>query len=278
MTNDSLVSDSNMLRYGETTVEASAAQLNPELTDRSDCDVCGEAPAVSPVTINPEGSIAARQVTTLAAFNKEGVSERKLAANRLNAQKSTGPKTVRGKVNSRRNALKHGLLAQKALFDSRGKPQDEGFSVLYQQLCEECPGEDLVTQIFRETLLTAYWRNVKAMHFERELLEWGSGSFGTFSMPNLHRYSVHSQKALQQALKELDLRLAGSRNDETSPLESAVGAEIEAKAQDTTDPHGVGPTIVETTTLRSAAQVEGTDEAVAVPEPAGTLVIATSVQ
>jgi len=38
-------------------------------------------------------------------------SERKLAANRENAKKSTGPKTPTGKAFSRRNALKHGLFA-----------------------------------------------------------------------------------------------------------------------------------------------------------------------
>jgi hypothetical protein len=39
------------------------------------------------------------------------VSARKIAANRQNALKSTGPKTSRGKANSRTNALKHGLFA-----------------------------------------------------------------------------------------------------------------------------------------------------------------------
>ncbi len=37
------------------------------------------------------------------------VSEARLVANRLNAQHSTGPNTVEGKAESRRNALKHGL-------------------------------------------------------------------------------------------------------------------------------------------------------------------------
>ena len=40
------------------------------------------------------------------------VSERKREANRKNAQRSTGPKTARGKDFSRLNSLKHGLLAR----------------------------------------------------------------------------------------------------------------------------------------------------------------------
>ena len=37
------------------------------------------------------------------------VSEARIAANRANAARSTGPKTAEGKENSRANALKHGL-------------------------------------------------------------------------------------------------------------------------------------------------------------------------
>jgi len=42
-------------------------------------------------------------------------SQRKIEANRRNAQKSTGPKTSRGKAAVRFNALKHGLLAEQIL-------------------------------------------------------------------------------------------------------------------------------------------------------------------
>jgi hypothetical protein len=40
------------------------------------------------------------------------VSERKIAANRRNAAKSTGPKSMRGKARSRGNALRHGLAVE----------------------------------------------------------------------------------------------------------------------------------------------------------------------
>ena len=39
-------------------------------------------------------------------------SERKIEANRRNAQRSTGPKTEEGKDKVRLNALKHGLCAE----------------------------------------------------------------------------------------------------------------------------------------------------------------------
>jgi hypothetical protein len=40
------------------------------------------------------------------------VSEKQLEANRINAQRSTGPRTREGKLRSRRNAVKHGLTAE----------------------------------------------------------------------------------------------------------------------------------------------------------------------
>jgi hypothetical protein len=44
-------------------------------------------------------------------------SARQLAANRLNARRSTGPRTITGKSRSRRNALKHGLTATTVVHD-----------------------------------------------------------------------------------------------------------------------------------------------------------------
>ena len=43
------------------------------------------------------------------------VTERQILANRLNALRSTGPRTAEGKAVTRANALKHGLAARTLL-------------------------------------------------------------------------------------------------------------------------------------------------------------------
>ena len=59
-----------------------------------------------------------------------------LAANRRNAQKCTGPRTVRGKARSSLNALKHGKYARhlSAKLLASG---DRGSAALYARICEE---------------------------------------------------------------------------------------------------------------------------------------------
>ena len=46
-------------------------------------------------------------------------SERQMQANRLNAQKSTGPRTENGKLAVHHNALTHGLLSRDLLSRTR---------------------------------------------------------------------------------------------------------------------------------------------------------------
>ncbi len=53
--------------------------------------------------------MAARILPELEMQARRAISEKKLLANRANAQKSTGPRTQVGKAAVRRNALKHGI-------------------------------------------------------------------------------------------------------------------------------------------------------------------------
>ncbi len=51
--------------------------------------------------------------SALPAAERRTISDRKLAANRENAQLSTGPRSKRGKARSAMNAVKHGVLARR---------------------------------------------------------------------------------------------------------------------------------------------------------------------
>src|SRR5258706_12572982 len=55
------------------------------------------------------------------------VSEQKLAANRRNAQKSTGPRTLSGKAIASRNAIKHGLCSSQPLITNENEAAYSAF-------------------------------------------------------------------------------------------------------------------------------------------------------
>src|SRR5208282_5742255 len=94
-------------------------------------------------------------------------SEAQIAANRLNAQKSTGPKTPAGKAASSQNALKHTALAQAMFVSSQShlESADE-----FQELCAEYhtsldpvgPLEEMLV----EQIVTAFWRTRRARQTE----------------------------------------------------------------------------------------------------------------
>lgn len=60
------------------------------------------------------------------APERRTISDRKLAANRRNAQRSTGPRTARGKAHSAMNSSKHGILAHGPLAHGLVIPKLEG--------------------------------------------------------------------------------------------------------------------------------------------------------
>ena len=54
-------------------------------------------------------------------------SDKQIEANRRNAQKSTGPRTVEGKAKAAGNAIKHGLLSRRIVLDCEDAEEFEAF-------------------------------------------------------------------------------------------------------------------------------------------------------
>src|SRR6478672_13854693 len=87
-----------------------------------------------------------------------------LAANRRNAQKSTGPKTAQGKQNSSRNAVKHGLLARVV------PEQTEGWQELLTGLYESLRPQDELQRFLVDQIAHSILRLQRAAYYEQKYL------------------------------------------------------------------------------------------------------------
>ena len=95
------------------------------------------------------------------------ISQKQLEANRRNAQKSTGPGTPQGQACSRRNALKHGLLAKEVVIcDGDGVESQDDFDSLLADLYEELRPQGVIEETLVERVATCYWRLRRAQRYE----------------------------------------------------------------------------------------------------------------
>ncbi|MBZ5516390.1 MAG: hypothetical protein LAN62_16385 [Acidobacteriia bacterium] len=83
----------------------------------------------------------------------------KLAANRANAQRSTGPATPEGKARASRNSLKHGCYAEASRETMLALGEDpEEFDALLADLLDAYAPEDAIGRQMVEDLAKLYWR------------------------------------------------------------------------------------------------------------------------
>ena len=86
-------------------------------------------------------------------------SEAQVLANRLNAQRSTGPRTPEGKAVVSQNAVKHGLLAREAII----KGEDLGeFEFYRDQMLGELAPVGSVESMLAERVVSLSWRLQRA--------------------------------------------------------------------------------------------------------------------
>jgi hypothetical protein len=98
---------------------------------------------------------------------KKLMSQKQLAANRRNAQKSTGPKSAVGKAWSRQNALKHGILSQEVLVRGqhlRESPRE--YEALRAEYCENLAPVGPVEAMLVDRIVTTHWRLRRALRAE----------------------------------------------------------------------------------------------------------------
>ena len=87
------------------------------------------------------------------------VTPAKIAANRRNAQKSTGPRTAAGKAISKLNALKHGVLAQSVVVRGHQiKESPHEFKKLCQEFYTSLSPVGPLEEMLVDQIIQAAWR------------------------------------------------------------------------------------------------------------------------
>lgn len=98
-------------------------------------------------------------------------TEKQQEANQQNAQKSTGPKSEKGKEVVRLNAMKHGLLSKELVIREGDGKEDEGeFVALLQGLRESFSPEGTIEEMLVERIATCYWRLRRSIRYEAGIL------------------------------------------------------------------------------------------------------------
>jgi hypothetical protein len=95
-------------------------------------------------------------------------TESQILANRLNAIKSTGPRTSQGKAVASQNSVKHGLLAESDVITSESEAD---FDLYRWQLLDELNPVSPMESMLAERIVTLSWRLKRAGRFQNQAID-----------------------------------------------------------------------------------------------------------
>jgi len=93
-------------------------------------------------------------------------TEKQIAANRRNAQKSTGPKTEEGRRVTRLNAYKHGLTGQLLVMTDEQAEVRENF---LDSVVDDLKPVGVMERLLAQSIAEAYWRMNRAAAMENNI-------------------------------------------------------------------------------------------------------------
>jgi len=169
------------------------------------------------ITPDSEGNTGQALPTPASERAKAPVSQRKLEANRRNAQKSTGPRTDAGKAKSAANSYTHGFYS-KSLFamtpPERVAEEKADYLALLDGLQEHYQPVGCVENLFCERIAIGMFRCGRLLRCEGRIFSW-SDPFYLSCAGNLVRYETSTNRQLQKDISQLE-RLQEKRKSESS--------------------------------------------------------------
>lgn len=155
-------------------------------------------------------------------MSNSSISDSKLAANRLNAQLSTGPITDVGKAASSRNNLRHGLAGAFCVLSGEAI---EDFEQLRTDLEEEHQPATATESLLVNDMARHYWLYQRALRLQEECFGANLESGAVQNRLNLFlRYGTTHERSFHRCLTEL-LKLRKQR------LQLQRGFESQERAQ-----------------------------------------------
>jgi hypothetical protein len=131
--------------------------------------------------------------------SKQPVSERRLAANRANGLKSTGPRTAEGKTRSSLNALRHGITGQVSIMTEEDRAAHDKFC---QELIHSLQPEGPLEIQFASSIAEDFWRLQRIRALENDILALGSFSDAAdidVDHPEIHTSLTRAQTFLDHS-------------------------------------------------------------------------------
>jgi hypothetical protein len=155
-------------------------------------------------------------------------TDKQIAANHTNAQRSTGPRTPEGKAAVRLNALQHGLLARDIFVDTGDGREDEAdYAALVEELRQDLQPHGRLELMLVEKIAAAYWRLRRAAREEASTLRRRLDKLDAGELDRREEYEEEVRKDLTELNRREDPLMAGFDHHGLSPSKR-----LEAQKQD----------------------------------------------
>ena len=127
-------------------------------------------------------------------------SDAQLRANRANAMKSTGPRSVQGKAVSRFNALKHGMDAASVVLPGENPADYEAMVASYdEELYPQTPTE----RFHVDTMIQSNWQKQRLLRAQAELYRDVMRQSGTSTLAAALQAETPAAKVLSRVQRQL---------------------------------------------------------------------------
>jgi hypothetical protein len=120
----------------------------------------------------------------------------KIIANRRNAQKSTGPRTPKGKAIVSHNAVKHGLLAHQTIINSENQAD---FCKERERILSDLVPESPMESMLAERIVILSWRLKRIDHIQNQTIDALNSRNTSGPLTKLTKSLLFKDSALPQA-------------------------------------------------------------------------------